>query len=76
MPDCFGPLGGVLAFCGALGLILTVFGGGYVLADLATKRDDTPVLFPIFVLGIVLLVLALVFGFVNQAFVPPVCSHV
>jgi|GEM_PF-5493115 len=77
MPSaCFGPLGGLCAFLGALGLILTLFGliGTFALGDDAFKSiHDFPPFVCLPIAGTILLVIVILLAVINQGELSPGC---
>ena len=74
--ECFGPLGSLCAFLGALGLILTLFGliGTFALGDAAWERIGTvPPFACIPLAGVILLVIVILLAVINQGRLSPGC---
>ena len=73
---CFGPLGGLCAFLGALGLLLASFGliGTFAQGSDAWERIDPFLLFVgLSIVGIMLLAACIILAVINQGELSPGC---
>lgn len=80
MVDCHGPLGGICAFLGGVGLPLAVW--GFIFAVLEkldhpkAKSDES--LSPLLIITLVgegMLIVCIILAFVNQSLLPVSCLH-